>query len=176
MNDTRTRRWGKGLHNHSPPQIVKNQFGPVASVWFYSLLGNFLERRQDVALWGGEIGATLLSSLFYTLSSIVRCTGPNTPGVDILAKDLFDLVWPFHNAEVSIVRASVLFAVGSAIGLLRKEMVLSLMFDSSSDCLLRNLQAIADCDPDQECREAAKGLQQVMASSLMAPDQIAAFV
>ena len=46
---------------------------------------DFAEHKDDEAMWGGTIGAQLLSNLFLTLSRVVECTGPYTPGVDLLA-------------------------------------------------------------------------------------------
>lgn len=169
--EDRTRRWGRGRHKGVEPKAINNRFGNVAPVWFYSLIGNFMDRKDDAALWGGEIGATLLSSMFLTLSRVVGCTGPNTPGVDVLAKDLFELVWSFRSAEVPEVRASVLYAVGTAIGFLREESVMTLLFDSSADNLATHLRLTSENDPDGDCRKLARALTYTVTSTLKVIDQ-----
>ena len=169
--EDRIRRWGRGRHKDVEPKTVNNRFGNVAPVWFYSLIGTFMERKDDAALWGGDIGSTLLSSLFLTLSTVVFCTGPHNPGVDVLAKDLFELVWSFRGADVPEVRASVLDAVGTAFCFLREDTVLALLFDSSVDNIARNLQRMSENDPDNNCRSLARALTSNMTSRLKAIDQ-----
>ena len=169
----RTRRWGKGRRREAgePAVTAKNRFGNVAAVWFYALIGSFMENKDDVTLWGGHNGAKLLSSMFFTLANVVECTGPNTPGVDVLAKDLFELVWSFRSAELPEVRSSVLYAVRSTLGLLRRDTVLGLLFDGSSESLTRNLQQIAEEDPDSDCRDLARAITQGVASTMQEIDQ-----
>lgn len=169
--EDRTRRWGRGRHKDVESKPVQNRFRHVAPVWFYSLIGMFMERKDDPALWGGEIGSTLLSSVFLTLSRVVGCSGPHTPGVDVLANDLFELVWAFRGADVPEVRASVLYAVGTVIGFLRDETILTLLFDSSADNLARTLQRMSESDPDDSCRSLARAITYTVATSLKAIDQ-----
>lgn len=169
--DERTQRWGKGRHPEAKQKRLENRFSLVAPEWFYLLLGRFVHCKDNTTLWGGDVGATLLSSLFLTLSRILTCTGPYTPGVDVLAKDLWELVWSFRMADVSQVRISVLYAVGAAIGFLREDTMVALLLDSSQDNLITNIQSICDNDPDMECRALANQLRFVVVASLKAMDQ-----
>jgi hypothetical protein len=168
--EERTRRWGRGRHPDIKPQRSQNRFTSVAPEWFYLLVGRFVQCKENRTLWGGDVGATLLSSLILTLSRILSCTGPFTPGVDVLAKDLWELVWSFRLADVAQVRLSVLYAVGTAIGLLREDTLMALLLDSSNENLITNIQLMCDNDPDQECRAIANQLRYVVVASLKAMD------
>jgi len=121
-------------------------------------------------MWGGSNGALLLSRLFLTLGRFVECTGPFTPGVDLLAKDLLELVWGFRSAEIPEVRAAVLFAVTHSVALLREETLVGLLLDGSSDSLVGTLQFMVENDPDDSCREMAGALANSVASTLRAID------
>jgi hypothetical protein len=164
FEDGRTRRWGKRGGSGGVQTPINNHFAQVAPIWFYSLMGNFVERKDDVVLWGDEIGATLLANLFLTLGRIVWCAGPNTLGVDILAKDLFDLIWPFRTAEIGALRHSVLCSAGMVVGFLRQETILSLLLDRSDSALLPNLHLLSD-DPDSDCRSASQALMRLVTST-----------
>jgi hypothetical protein len=164
--DDRTRRWGKGRHLVVEPKMIENRFARVAPQWFYLLMSRFVACKESTVLWGGEIGATLLSTLFVTLSRIVGCTGPFTPGVDILARDLWELVWPLRIADVSHVRVSVLYAVGTALFYLPEETIYTLLMDSTSDNLVTNVQFISENDSDGDCRELANQLRTYVATTL----------
>lgn len=168
--EERTRRWGKGRHPDAKQQRLENRFAPVAPEWFYLLFGRFVQCKENTTLWGGDVGATLLSSLILTLSRILSCTGPFTPGVDVLAKDLWELVWSFRSADVAQVRSAVLYAVGTAIGFLRDDTLMTLLLDSSNENLITSIQWICDNDPDQECRAIANQLRYVVVASLKAMD------
>jgi hypothetical protein len=168
--DDRTRRWGNGRHHATRPKVIENRFATVASDWFYGLTGRFITCKEKTSLWGGEVGATFLSSLFLTLSRIVDCTGPYTPGVDILAHDLLELVWPLRIADVAQVRASVLYAVGTSFSYLPDERVLALMMDSTPGNLITNIQFIQKNDPDSDCRTLAYQLHTSVAITLKAMD------
>lgn len=161
-----TRRWSTRDKHQPPRKSQPNSFSQIAPVWFYSLLGSFLERRDNKRVWGGTSGAKFLANLFQTLAIIVECSR-NTPGTDALAKDLVQLVWGFRNAEISEVRASVLFAVATSFGLLRTDAALSMILeDTSTDSLGYNLPIMAREDPDENCRNIAGLLVRNVASAM----------
>jgi hypothetical protein len=172
--DDRTRRWGKGRHQDVEPKSIVNRFARVAPEWFYLLMGRFVSCKDNSTLWGGEIGATLLSSMIVTFSRMVICCGPYTPGVDVLANDLLELVWPFRIADVAQVRAAVLYGVGTAMGHLRDETMVTWLlnarssYDSSNP--ITNIRFMVNNDPDSECRTLANQLSYTIAASLHAID------
>jgi len=155
VQEQKTRRWGRGQYHTESSAALKNHFGKIAPIWFYSLVSKFVQTKDNSSLWGENIGSTLLSKFILILASIVEFSG-NAPGTSVLAKDLFDIVWVFRMAEVSEVRRSVLVAVATVFRMLREEMLLSLLLDESSlDSVPRNLHEIAINDPDANCRSLA---------------------
>jgi hypothetical protein len=165
LQQIQTRRWGRGnrLSQQSSPK--SNAFSQVAPAWFYSLLGNFLERKENTRIWRGTSGATFLARFFQTLATFVECSR-NTPGSDVMAKDLVQLVWGFRSAEVSEVRASVLFTIATCFNQLRSEVVIGMILDDSADSLGSNLPTIAASDPDESCRNIASLLVRNVADAL----------
>ena len=166
--DDRTRRWGRGRHHVAEPTVIENRFAKVAPEWFYLLTGRFMHCKNKTNLWGGEVGATFLSSLVLTLGRIVTCTGPYTPGVEVLAQDLWELVWPLRLADIAEVRASVLSAAGTSLCYLSEQALVTLLMDSSTDNLITNIQCICENDKDSDCRALANQLRTVVATTLKA--------
>jgi len=154
--ESKTRRWGRGRKQQDMLKF-RSRFGPVAHVWYYSLVGGFLQRKDNAALWGGAIGARLLANLFVTLATIVECSGP-APGTEVLAKDLFELVWAFRTVDVAEVRMGVLVAVAAALSCLSEDVVLTMMFDGSLSGLPEGLQQMSQLDPDESCRRLAQSM------------------
>jgi hypothetical protein len=163
-SDPRTQRWGKGRRQNEE-RIISNRFGQVAPVWFYTLVGSFIERKEDPILWGGPIGSTLLARMFITLASFVESSG-NCPGTDVLAKDLFELVWSFRDAEVAEVRMSVLCAVAVSVKLLREEVLVGMLLSGSAQELPNILQRIGLGDADESCRHLANMITRHVASAI----------
>jgi len=170
MKVLQTRRWGKG--NRRPETVVRgNRFGSVAPSWFYLLIKHFVQRKES-AMWRGTAGATFLARLFHTLAAIVECSR-FTPGTDILAKDLAQLVWSFRNADVSDVRVSVLFALATSFHFLDDATLVGMILDDSIAGVGPFLSNAAACDPDENCRTIASllvcktrgAIQQIQASS-----------
>ena len=116
-----------------------------------------MQRKDNSALWGGAVGARLLANLFVTLATIVECSGV-APGTDVLAKDLFELVWSFRTVDVAEVRMGVLVAVAASLSCLSEEVVLTMMFDGSLSSLPEGLKQMAQLDPDQGCRRLATSM------------------
>jgi telomere length regulation protein len=160
-----TRRWGLGRRrSQQEKSVIHNRFQNIAPIWFYHFFSKFMDTKDDAAIWGGPNGARLLSSVFVTLTNIVECTGCYAPGVDVMAKDFLDFTWSFRDAEVSIVRSSVLYSVKGTLGLLREETLWRFLLNDSSDSLVRHLQIIQDQDPDSNCRHLAKAIAQTVAN------------
>jgi len=153
---SKTRRWGRGIRRQET-HTLRSRFGPVAHVWYYSLVGGFLQRKDSTVLWGGNIGARLLANLFVTLATIVECSGA-APGTDVLAKDLLELVWSFRTVDVADVRMGVLVAVAASLSVLSQEVVLTMMFDGALSSLPEGLKQISQLDPDESCRRLALGM------------------
>jgi hypothetical protein len=170
--DERTRRWGAGRHPVVEPTRIDNHFANVAPDWFYLLSGRFMNCRDNVSLWGGEVGATLLSSFLLTLGRIVSCAGPYTPGVDVLAQDLWELAWPLRRADVAEVRSSVLYAVGTSFCFLPEQRIFAILMDTSNDSLITNIKYICENDNDRDCRVLANQLQTTVVKTFGAMDNL----
>eukprot|EP00523_Entomoneis_sp_CCMP467_P010483 CAMPEP_0168729906 /NCGR_PEP_ID=MMETSP0724-20121128/6455_1 /TAXON_ID=265536 /ORGANISM="Amphiprora sp., Strain CCMP467" /LENGTH=264 /DNA_ID=CAMNT_0008776825 /DNA_START=33 /DNA_END=824 /DNA_ORIENTATION=- len=140
--EERTRRWGRGRVAVNTRAIV-NKFSNLAPIWFYGLLGNFVERREDPSLWGGSVGATFLAQLLLAMSNILEFAGVASAGIDVMAKDLFRLVWGFRHAEVAEVRIASLCGVASSLACLRDcNSLWKLAQEEGADSLQRGLLEI----------------------------------
>ena len=168
-------RWKRSKHNERPsPKAVSNRFTEVAPLWFYSLVGKFMERRSDTNLWAGFTGSQLLAHLFFTLATIVDSSGSFSPGTRVLARDLFELVWSFRTAEVAEIRSAVLVAVASSISLLPEDAIVALLLSNGSGGNLSQAMVdMAQNDPDKTCRSLAtsisNSLRHVVTYSLQEP-------
>lgn len=171
LND-RTSRWGKGRHQVVEPTMIDNRFAKVAPEWFYLLTSRFVNCKGKSSLWGGEVGATLLSSLLLSLSRIVICAGPYTPGVDVLAQDLWELAWPFRMADIAEVRSSVLYAAGTSFCYISEQTIFTMLMDSSSDSLITSVQYICENDSDSDCRALANQLRRTIVTTFCAMDNL----
>eukprot|EP00540_Astrosyne_radiata_P007000 CAMPEP_0116825060 /NCGR_PEP_ID=MMETSP0418-20121206/1749_1 /TAXON_ID=1158023 /ORGANISM="Astrosyne radiata, Strain 13vi08-1A" /LENGTH=470 /DNA_ID=CAMNT_0004453513 /DNA_START=112 /DNA_END=1524 /DNA_ORIENTATION=- len=150
-----TRRWRRP---RDEPQGVVNRFsGHIAGLWFYSLVGRFMENKQDTALWAGANGARLLSGLLLTLSCIVDCSGPSLD-TEVLARNLVEFAWSFEDTNVPELRSSVLVALSSSLANLADEILASVLARGPLD--YRRLRHIAIGDPDSTCRRLASALIQ----------------
>lgn len=160
--ESKTRRWGRGRRQQES-HTFRSRFGPVAHVWYYSLVGGFMQRKDNSALWGGAVGARLLANMFVTLATIVECAGV-APGTDVLAKDLFELVWSFRTVDVAEVRMGVLVAIAAALSCLSEEVVLTMMFDGTLSSLPEGLKQMSQLDPDVNCRRLALSMSRQLSS------------
>ena len=165
IKQNRTRRWGT-KSSRTDNTSEANRFREIAPAWFYLLLGRFLENKDKKRIWGGTNGAAFLAKLFQTLATIVECCR-NSPGTDVLAKDLIQLVWGFRSAEISEVRASVLFALAASFGQLRTEVMLALILkEHTTDSMAYQLPIMAEHDPDESARSIARLLVQNVARAM----------
>lgn len=122
MQLAKTRRWRK---ERTRTTSTPNRFGAVAVQMIYSLLSFLSQTRTDEVIWGGAIGEQFLSEFLKTLCTMIYCanTYPSS-SLLILAADLFDLAWIFHDAKCSEVRHSSLLAMFTSISLLPLESVM----------------------------------------------------
>jgi len=164
----RTRRWGRGrVSGDESKGMVVNRFSNLAPLWFYGLLGNFVERRNDPALWGGAVGSTFLAQLLLAMSNILEYSGSHNAGVDAMSKDLFRLVWGFRQAEVAEVRMASLCGVATSLACLRdRSALMGFIQEDGANGLRRGLQEIAASDPDNKCRQLASSISKQMQAAL----------
>ena len=172
--ESQTRLKNSRAQRRISPAAVTNKFTSVAPCWFYSLVGKFMERRNEINLWAGFTGSQLLAHLFFTLAAIVDSSGCFSPGSRVLARDLLDLVWSFRTVEVAEIRSAVLIAVASAISLLPEEELINLLLSNGAGGNLpKAMLDMAKNDPDTTCRSLATSishsLRHVIAESLQEP-------
>ena len=151
------------------PRSIKNNFTPISPVWFYSLLANFIKEKENEALWSGSVGSQLLANLFRTLATTVEFTG--FYGSQVLAKDLFDLVWSFRTADVAEVRLSVLISIATSLAMTPEDNFASLLLRNGNiNTLPQIMNEISARDPDKSCRVLAlrivDSLNQAFGNSL----------
>jgi hypothetical protein len=158
-------RWKNSRHKRKAPTTISNTFASIAPSWFYSLVGKFMQRKDDQHLWAGSTGSQLLAQLLFTLATIIESSGSFSRGTQVMAQDLFELAWPFRTAEVAEIRTSVLMAVGVSIALLPEEAILHLILGNVGDSgmlpatsLPYILVAMAQNDPDKSCRALAASI------------------
>jgi hypothetical protein len=140
-------------------KMIKNRFSPIAPMWFYSMVAGFFKHKANEALWTGSTGSIFLTYLFRCLAAIVEISGIQAS--QILAADLFDLVWEFRDADVAEIRLSVLVAVSTSVAMLPEERISMLLLreDSSLPKAIANMSSM---DPDKDCRSLSKLISQTM--------------
>lgn len=82
-----------------------------------------------------------------------------------MAKDLFELVWSFRDADVAEIRLSVLVAVATSIAMLPEERMLALLMEGG-DSLPRIMSDMSSRDPDKNCRSLALTISQSLVEVL----------
>ncbi|KAL9181352.1 hypothetical protein ACHAXT_010157 [Thalassiosira profunda] len=110
-----TRRWRR---SRTPQTTSANRFGPVAMQMIYSLFGLLSDTRSDETIWGDAIGEKFLSEFLRTLSTMLHCAR-NYPSssLPVIAGDLFDLAWSFHDAKCPDVRYAALMAFATCVSI-----------------------------------------------------------
>jgi hypothetical protein len=142
---SKTRRWRQPRRTN--PKTTTNKFGPIAPHMIYSLFALMASTKDNSAIWGGSIGERFLSEFITTLSIMLNCASTYpSPAVSLLATDLFELAFSFHDANSVEVRRSVLLAMATCIQMMPVDVVagnsrrwMSFLKDRSSDA-------------DEECR------------------------
>ncbi|KAI2507921.1 Telomere length regulation protein [Fragilaria crotonensis] len=145
-----TRRWGR-LNHPTQRTTVVNRFIDVAPRWFYGLIGNFMDRKDDVKLWGGSNGAKTLSHLLVTLATIVE----SCSGTTALSRELLQFSWTFRTSEDGTLRSAVLVAVASSLGTCDDATLVQTLSRGAMD-LPSYLDNIIQTDPDERCRQLAQ--------------------
>lgn len=126
----------------------------------YNLFAFISRTKSEESIWGGPLGEKFLSEFLRTLSIMLDCSR-TYPGnfVHVLAQDLFELAWSFHDAQSSEVRYAVLAAMGTSISLVPVEFMLRLgHFSGESDICSEWIPYLEKCccsDPDSNCRALA---------------------
>lgn len=159
-----TRRWGRLNHPNRDPTTVVNRFAVVAPRWFYSLVGTFMERKDDVKLWGGANGARLLSHLLVTLATFVECSGNHSGnGSMTMARDLSEFAWTFRSAEDATIRSSVLVAVASSLAMVDEATMVEMLHGAR---LPDFLSSTVQHDPDETNRRIARAISRNVLEAL----------
>jgi len=135
--------------------IIQNKFTPVAPMWFYSILGQFLKEKENEAMWSGSTGSHLLCTMLKTMAVIVEFAG--LASAPILSRDLIELASSFLGADVTEVRLAVLIAISTSISVLPEDRILSILFERG-DSMIRTIANLAKTDPDHNCRALASSL------------------
>jgi hypothetical protein len=150
----RTRRWGR-LNHPTQRTTVVNRFIDVAPRWFYGLIGNFMDRQDDVKLWGGPNGARTLARLLVTLATIVE----SCSGTTALSRDLLHFCWTFRESDDGTLRSAVLVAVASSLGTCDDATLVQTLMHGAMD-LPRYLENVLHTDPDDTCRQLAQSISR----------------
>ena len=161
-----TRIESKTRRKRSPrtsPLLLTNRFTAVAPLWFYSLLSNFIQQKDNETLWSGSSGTIFLANLFRTLAAFVEFSGIQSS--QVLAKDLLDLVWSFRTADVAEVRLAVLVSVATSVAMLSEERILTLLVDDGNS-LPQTMKQISASDPDSTCRNLACAISRSIVEAL----------
>jgi len=156
-NVSKTRRWRRPRRTAI---TVTNRFGPIAAQMMYSLFAFISRTKSEESIWGGPLGEKFLSEFLRTLSIMLDCSR-TYPGnsVHVMAQDLFELAWSFHDAQSSEVRYAVLAAMGTSISLVPVEFLMRVgHFIGEGDISSEWISFLEKCgfsDPDTDCRALA---------------------
>ena len=139
----------------SSPTIITNEFSRIAPIWFYSLVSNFIKKKDSDVLWSGSTGNHFLANLFRTLAAIVEFSGIHAS--QVLAMDLLDLVWQFRAADIAEVRLSVLISLATAVAMIPPEKLQPVLRERNRS-IPDAISDMATTDPDQHCRSIAQAI------------------
>ena len=146
-----TRRWGK----KRPQSTFQNKFTLLAPLYFYTLLNGFVRTKEDPSIWDEH--GLLVSKFLYTLGMFAQSCGPGAHAtIGPMAYDLYQLAWSFRLADHANIRQAVLFALCTAMQFLSLEHLLEVM--GGNDDVVQFLAHCASSDPDECCRELARGV------------------
>ena len=153
-NECKTRHWGRLNHPDRRVTVV-NRFINVAPRWFYGLIGNFMDRKDDVKLWGGANGARTLAHLLVTLATIVE----SCSGTTALSRDLLHFSWTFRTSDDSTLRSAVLVAVAISLATCDHATLVQTLSQRDMD-LPSYLANVIHGDPDDGCRQLAQSISR----------------
>jgi hypothetical protein len=143
-----TRRWRK---QRTPNTSIPNSFGAVSVQMIYSLFSFLSQTRTDEIVWGGDVGEQFLSEFLKTLSTMLYCASTYiSSALLVLAADLFDLAWIFHDAKCSEVRHSALLAIYTYVSLVPLESLIQRVHETNLF-----LKRCSDQDESSDCRHMA---------------------
>jgi len=143
---SKTRRWRQP---RTDPKTTTNHFGPVAPHMIYSLFALMASTKENSSIWGGSCGERFLAEFIKTLSIMVDCASTYpSHAVSVLATDLFELAWSFHDANSVEVRRAVLLATATCLQVMPMDVVAS-----SSRRWVPFLKDSSVRDTDEECRK-----------------------
>lgn len=151
-------RWKRS--RPKPPEIVRNRFTAIAPMWFYSLIRKFIDNKEKESLWKDSAGSHFLATFFRALATIVEFSGMNSAQVQVMGKDLFELVWAFKDADVAEIRLSVLVATATSFAMMPLDCLLTHFMDHDIFSISNALNAISKNDPDNGCRTIAQSISQ----------------
>jgi hypothetical protein len=155
---SKTRRWGRLQHpNHRV--TVSNKFSSIAPRWFYTMIRNFTNRKDDIKLWGGANGARLLAQMLVTLATFLEsCTGTAT---SYLTRDLLYFSWSFRTSEDATLRSAVLVALASSVAnRMQENDDPSILFPTMDMNIPEFLAETIQSDPDDTCRQLANEISK----------------
>jgi len=161
---SKTRRW---RNPRVPKTSTPNKFGVVSVQMIYSLFAFLSQTRTDESIWGGPIGEKFLAEYLKTVSIMLYCarTYPSS-ALRILATDLFDLAWSFHDAKCSEVRYTALLAISTCVSMVPVEFIMQKTHGMSS--FLNHCSAL---DENADCRHLSSlilgGIAEVMNQNLV---------
>lgn len=161
-----TRQWGKLRHKGKSSDTVVNRFTAIAPRWFYGLLASFMDRKNEVALWGGANGARLLSSMIVTMAFFVEASGPNSQTTWLLAHDLIEFAWTFRSSDDSTLRVATLIALATSFSVVDESTLLQILNSGSMNLLPEFLGSVAREDPEEGCRNMAKVISRTVMENL----------
>lgn len=172
---SRTRRWGHGRHRLGSSSSKSNRFHSIAPTWFYALLNQFMECKDNEVIWGDEKGGKLLSGLLYTLANIVQCScGSKSTTITspqhqqqymLLCNDLFQLAWTFRTATIANVRCAALYCVQAALENEHKEQYSILQHGTNVTTLIQYMRSTIENDSDDDCQTIARTILKGFTSS-----------
>mmetsp|Transcript_4269 Transcript_4269/g.10870 ORF Transcript_4269/g.10870 Transcript_4269/m.10870 type:complete len:1189 (-) Transcript_4269:56-3622(-) len=156
---SKTRRWRKP---RTFPTTTPNRFGAISVHMIYSLFALLSSTKEDKSIWGGPTGEKFLSEFLRTLSTMLYCayTYPSS-GLRVLAKDMFNLAWSFHDAKCAEVRHAALLGMATCMSLLPTEIVIQ---NAHGVGLFLNQCRVHDENPD--CRYLASLVLSSMAEAM----------
>lgn len=153
LSVSKTRRWRKPC---ATPNTTTNQFGPISAQMIYCLFAFISQTKNDSTIWGGSLGERFLAEFLRTIAIMVDCARNYPSSASrVLAMDLFQLAWSFHDAKNSEVRYAVLVAMATSASIVPIEFLLGTGgFDNLSGWM-SFLETFSIGDAHSDCRKLA---------------------
>lgn len=154
-SSSKTTRWRQP---RTVPKTTTNKFGPIAPNMICSLFAFLASTKNNSSIWGGSSGERFLSEFITTLSIMVNCASSYpSHSVPLLATDLFELAWSFHDANSVEVRRAVLLALATCMQMMPVDAVVN-----GSRRWLSFLNDSSIRDSDEECRSLSSVMNQTL--------------